>query len=93
MAKTNYISNWQLWKELCRDQGIDPYENVDFGIDKGGGNSIDYEYIGDMPEKETEAQIFMKNYLETPKTKEIKVAEDWIAGDPYWPAKKKKGNR
>jgi len=31
---------------------FDPYEQVDFGIDKGGGNSIDYEYVGDIPEKE-----------------------------------------
>lgn len=52
MAKTNYISNWQIWKELCWDWDIDPYENGDFSIDEGGGNSINYEYIGDIPKKE-----------------------------------------
>jgi len=49
---TNYISNWETWKELCENIGIDPYECIDFGIDDRGGNSTDYEYIGDIPEKE-----------------------------------------
>lgn len=46
------ICNWETWKELCEANDIDPYENVDFGIDKGGGNSEDFEYVGDFPEKE-----------------------------------------
>ena len=50
--KTKYITNWQIWKELCWDWGIDPYENVDHSIDLGGGNSRDYEYTGDIPAKE-----------------------------------------
>jgi len=65
--KPIYITNWQIWKELCWDWGIDPHENVDYSIDMGGGNSKNFEYTGDVPEKETEAQIFMKNWLETPK--------------------------
>jgi len=46
------ISSWQEWKELCEEYGINPYENADFGIDLGGGNSRDFEYVGDVPEKE-----------------------------------------
>ena len=52
MAKTNYITNWQTWKELCEQNDVNPYEYVDFGIDEGGGNSTDFEYIGDTPERE-----------------------------------------
>lgn len=50
--KPIHIANWQIWKELCWDWGIDPYENVDYGIDIGGGNSRDFEYTGDIPKKE-----------------------------------------
>ena len=46
------VYRWEDWEELCFENGIDPYENVDFGIDKGGGNSEDFEYVGDVPEKE-----------------------------------------
>ena len=52
MGKTNYISDWETWKELCEENDIAPHEYVDFGIDEGGGNSTDFEYIGDFPEKE-----------------------------------------
>jgi len=50
--KTFYISKWEDWKELCEQNDIDPHETLEFGIDEGGGNSRDYEYIGDIPEKE-----------------------------------------
>ena len=46
------ITNWETWKELCEQNDVDPYKFVDFGIDMGGGRSMDYEYIGDVPEKE-----------------------------------------
>jgi len=49
-----YISEWEKWKELCEEWGFDPYEYVDFGIDEGGGNSTDFKYIGDIPDKEEE---------------------------------------
>ena len=52
MAITIY--QWKEWKELCEANDIDPYENVDFGIDKGGGDSEDFEYVGDIPKKEGE---------------------------------------
>ena len=52
MAKTNYITNWETWKELCQENDVDPYEYVNFGIDMGGGDSTDFEYIGDTPERE-----------------------------------------
>jgi len=48
------IYEWETWKELCEKNDIDPYENVDFGIDKGGGNSEDFVYVGEIPEKEKE---------------------------------------
>ena len=50
--RPHYISDWNTWKELCEKWDIDPHENVDFGIDEGGGNSTDFEYIGNIPEKE-----------------------------------------
>jgi len=68
--KTTIIATWETWKRVCEERGIDPWEEIEFSIDEGGGNSRDFEYIGDVPEKE-------------------RVAEDWIAGDPYWPESKK----
>ena len=50
--KITCITNWETWKELCEQNDVDPYKFVDFGIDMGGGNSISYEFIGDIPEKE-----------------------------------------
>ena len=47
-----YVVAWRAWKNLCAEHDIDPYEYVDFGIDEGGGNSTDFEYIGDIPERE-----------------------------------------
>ena len=49
MGKVNYITNWDEWIELCTQYNIDPYENCGFGIDKGGGDSYNFEYIGDTP--------------------------------------------
>lgn len=46
------ISNWEDWQKLCVEWGYDPHEIADFSIDEGGGNSTDFEYIGDYPEKE-----------------------------------------
>jgi hypothetical protein len=50
--KTKYITDWETWKKLCLQNNVDPYENVDFGIDEGGGNSMNWEYVGDVPDKE-----------------------------------------
>jgi len=50
--KITHITNFKTWKMMGEHYGFDPYEQVDFSIDKGGGNSIDYEYTGDIPEKE-----------------------------------------
>lgn len=49
---THYISSWETWKELCEQNDIDPYKTLEFGIDEGGGNSTDFEYIGDIPSEE-----------------------------------------
>ena len=49
---TNYISSWETWKSLCEEWGQDPHETANFGIDEGGGNSIDFEYIGDYSKSE-----------------------------------------
>ena len=46
------IDHWKDWVELCDIADIDPYENVDVGFDRGGGDSEDWEYTGDIPEKE-----------------------------------------
>lgn len=50
--KITHITNFETWKMMGEHYGFDPYEQVDFGIDKGGGNSIDYEFVGDIPERE-----------------------------------------
>jgi hypothetical protein len=50
--KATYISNWEVWREICTEWKVDPYEYRDLSIGTGGGNSIDYEYIGDIPDKE-----------------------------------------
>lgn len=54
MKTKHLISSWKKWEELCGYWKIDPYKNVEHGEDrgKGGGDSIMYEYIGDIPKKE-----------------------------------------
>lgn len=53
--KITHITNFETWKKMGEHYGFDPYEQVDFSIDMGGGgNSIDYEFCGDLPEKEDE---------------------------------------
>jgi len=49
--KTKYIPNWSVWVILCEAYDYDPYEIKEFSIDTGGGNSRDFEYIGDIPKK------------------------------------------
>ena len=50
--KIIHITNWETWEKMGEHYGFDPYETVDHGIDLGGGRSVDYEYTGDIPEKE-----------------------------------------
>lgn len=50
--KPHYINNWKTWKRLCDYYNIDPYENFEFSIAGVDGNSTDFEYTGDIPEKE-----------------------------------------
>ncbi len=50
--KTRCIATWPTWVKLSEHHNFDPYKELDFSIDKGGGNSINYEYIGDVPKKE-----------------------------------------
>jgi len=54
MSRINYINDWEEWKKICAELQTDPYEHVDCGIDLGGGYTFDFEYIGDIPEKEEE---------------------------------------
>ena len=54
MGQTHYLNDWEAWKELCEFYNFDPYEGVELSVDEGGGNSSDFEYIGDIPEKEDE---------------------------------------
>lgn len=49
---TKYIYYWQTWKELCEQNDVDPYENVDVSVDEEGGDSRSYEYVGEMPKEE-----------------------------------------
>ena len=54
MRTTKFISQWKEWEELCEYWDVDPHKTVDFGIDEEGGNSTNYEYIGDYPKPEEE---------------------------------------
>ena len=46
------IYDWDSWVELCGEYGVDPWDTWDIAEDRGLGDSIDYEYMGDMPEGE-----------------------------------------
>ncbi len=56
MGKTHKIYNWQEWKDICDQYNIDPYEYADFSIGAqrqiSGGDTIDFEYKGDVPKNE-----------------------------------------
>jgi len=54
MRKKSYYStsDWNEWKEFCESHEEDPYETTEIGFDAGGGDSVDYEYTGDVPERE-----------------------------------------
>lgn len=56
MSRTNKIYNWGLWQELCWQYNINPHKYVDFSIKAPrqitGGNTIDYEYLGEVPKEE-----------------------------------------
>ena len=54
MKNKHLISNWREWVELCSYWDEDPYKTVEFGEDKGGGDSFTWEYTGDVPKKEDE---------------------------------------
>ncbi len=51
MTKTHKIYDWQEWLDLCDEYNEDP-QIPDFGVDQGGGDSISFEYEGDIPEEE-----------------------------------------
>lgn len=51
MGKTHSIYSWEEWKEFCEEYGINPREYCDYGFDLGGGDSIDFEFIGDIPKR------------------------------------------
>ena len=50
--KTKLIATWSTWVSLCESYDHDPYKTIEFGIDKGGGNSQWFEFTGDIPKKE-----------------------------------------
>lgn len=50
--KTHYVATWSTWVLLSEHHNFDPYKEVEFSIDKGGGNSTDYEYVGNVPKEE-----------------------------------------
>lgn len=52
--KPHYVTCFKTWKALGEEYGFDPYENVDFSLSRGGGNSTDFEFCGKIPKKEDE---------------------------------------
>ncbi len=51
MAGRTIRLNWQEWQEYCADNGIDPHENCEGGVDLGGGDSYEVVCV-DEPIKE-----------------------------------------
>ena len=49
---THRVIKWEDWKELADRYDFDPYEEIEFGIDKGRGDSEDFYYAGDIPQRE-----------------------------------------
>jgi len=62
--KITHITNFETWKMMGEHYGFDPHEQVDHSIDMGGGNSIDYEFCGDPPEKEKGSHDQTEQFLE-----------------------------
>lgn len=52
MHNKHLIVKWEIWKELCAGWKINPYENVEYGEDRGGGDSFTWEFIGTMPKED-----------------------------------------
>lgn len=50
--KPIYINTWECWVSLSEIHDFDPYGGHDFSIDCGGGNSINYEFTGNIPKRE-----------------------------------------
>ena len=46
------VVKWRDWEDLAWIYEFDAYSNIEFSVDTGGGNTDDYYYIGDVPEKE-----------------------------------------
>jgi len=54
MTKTFRISDWSIWLDICETLDEDPWTTDETGYDCGGGDSINYEFTGDRPERENE---------------------------------------
>jgi len=50
--KKHKIRSWEEWVKVCQENRINPYENADFGVNRGGGDSEDFIYTGEYPEEE-----------------------------------------
>jgi len=50
LNKTMPVPSWDDWKELADKYDFDPYEEIEFGLDAGGGDGYYWEYTGDVPE-------------------------------------------
>ena len=46
------IVKWQEWVDVCADYDADPYLDFEITIDRGGGNTDTYYYIGNVPDRE-----------------------------------------
>ena len=58
MSKTHKIYDWDEWKELCEEHNENPHEIADLSLPAGrqisGGDTEDYEYMGEYPKGEEE---------------------------------------
>ncbi len=50
--KPIYIATYKKWEELSEIYNFNPSVVIEFSLDEGGGNSKDFEFIGNIPKEE-----------------------------------------
>jgi len=58
MSRTIKIYDWEEWVSYCEELNEDPYETADLSLPArrqiSGGDTENYEFIGEYPEREEE---------------------------------------
>jgi len=51
MTTKIHLLSWINYKKVTRHYDVDPYEELEFGIDLGGGDSENFICLDDPPER------------------------------------------